>query len=157
MIIKNDVLDRLGHGWDIFNTIASPKLIFHYQTLPDSCPNMVGFHEQFSLQHVKSQLKLRKTRYTIVQKKSHFQNMQRVQGGSPANRGSRAFGPILKKNGFETFSAQEWAFFEKVCFFILSALERAFFRSKIFKTIGLPWDFFLSRCTRNPYRDPLFN
>ena len=28
MIIKNDVLDRLGHGWDIFNTIALPKLIF---------------------------------------------------------------------------------------------------------------------------------
>ena len=43
MIIKNDVLDRLGHGWDVFNTIASPKLIFHYQILADLCPNMVDF------------------------------------------------------------------------------------------------------------------
>ena len=40
MIIKNDVLDRLGH---IVNTIASPKLIFQYQILAESCPNMVDF------------------------------------------------------------------------------------------------------------------
>ena len=50
---------------------------------------------------------------------------------------------FLKKNGFENFSALEWVFFEKTYFFILSALERVFFRSKIFKTMGLPWNLFL--------------
>ena len=43
MIIKNDVLDRLEHDLVIFNTIATSKLIFQYQILADSRPNMVDF------------------------------------------------------------------------------------------------------------------
>ena len=66
---------------------------------------------------------------------------------------------FLKKNGFENFSALEWAFFRNSCFLKVFALEWRFFWSKIFESKGLNLYFFWSRCTKNPYRDflPIFN
>ena len=50
---------------------------------------------------------------------------------------------FLKKNGFENFSALEWAFFRKSCFLKVFALEWRFFWSKIFESKGLNLYFFL--------------
>ena len=49
---------------------------------------------------------------------------------------------FLKKNGFENFSALEWAFFRKSCFLKVFALEWRFFWSKIFESKGLNLYFF---------------